>query len=343
MKILIITDAWHPQVNGVVRTYEYVIPELEAMGYTVQVIGPGDFKHTTPMPGYKEIDLVLFPYKSLKEKMDKAQADIIHIATEGPLGWAARKYCIKNNKKFTTCYHSQFPDYIARRAAKFLPFLYTPVRNIGKKFIKAFHIPADALLVTTKSMADELKRWNIKTPIFPFTKGVDLSLFSPGDKPPSEKIKQPVALYVGRLAIEKNIEDFLDMDWNGSKIVVGHGPDAEMLHKNYPDAIFTGKKTGQELVDYYRTADVFVFPSTTDTFGMVLIEALACGIPVAAYDVIGPRDVITDPALGFLNNDLSTAAYEALKHGTAQERFNHVKQTYCWKRAAEHLLEASEK
>ena len=342
MKILIISDAWHPQLNGVVRTYEYLIPELEKKGHEVTVIGPRNFKHHFPMPGYKEIDLVPFSHKSMAKKIKNAQADTIHIATEGPLGWIARRYCMKNNIKFTTCYHTQFPDYIARRFSKFLPFLYTPVRNIGKKFIKKFHTPSSALLVSTQSMRDELTRWGVKTPIFPFTKGVDLSVFCPGKKPFFQNLKQPVALYVGRLAIEKNIKNFLKMDWSGSKIVVGHGPDANLLLKKYPNVLFTGKKTGKNLVEYYRAADVFVFPSTTDTFGMVLIEALACGIPVAAYNVTGPRDIITDPKLGCLDDNLATAAQKTMTEGTAQDRFNHVKENYSWALAADDFLKASE-
>ena len=294
------------------------------------------------MPGYKEIELVAFPYGRLKKKIEEYAPDAIHIATEGPLGWAARKYCLKNNIKFTTSYHTQFPDYVARRVCLFLPFLYKFVHKLGVMNMKLFHKPATALLITTDSMAEELKSWGMEPPIHKFTRGIDTSLFYPGEKNLFQDLPKPVALYVGRLAIEKSVEEFLEMPWEGSKVVVGHGPDAEMLKKKYPDAVFTGKKVGKELADHYRSADVFVFPSRTDTFGIVLIEALACGLPVAAHDVIGPRDVIVDDTLGCLDENLSRAAQKALTIGDAETRSRHVTDNYTWDKAAQQFLDASQ-
>jgi len=342
MKILIVTDAWTPQLNGVVRTYEHLNKKLLEAGHDVHIISPQNFSNTVPMPGYKEINLVLFPYRKIKTLInDLGELDTIHIATEGPLGWAARKYCLKHRKKFTTSYHTQFPDYLARRVSKYLPILHKPFHTIGIKLVRRFHKPSNALLVTTQSMANQLIEWNFKPQIYPFTKGIDREIFKLGKKNLFDDLPRPIALYVGRLAIEKNIEDFLTMEWEGSKVIVGHGPDAEMLQKKYPDAYFVGTKTDQDLADHYRSADVFVFPSRTDTFGIVLIEALSCGLPLAAYNAIGPRDIITTDELGSLNNDLSTAAHTALKNGSPKERHQHVKEKYTWEIAMENFLNAS--
>ncbi len=342
MKILIVTDAWAPQLNGVVRTYENLKEKLIEAEHEVYVISPQDFPNCKSMPGYKEIDLALFPYKKMKTLINNlGELNTIHIATEGPLGWAARKYCIKHNKKFTTSYHTQFPDYFARRVCKYFPFLYKSAHSIGIKYVREFHKPSNALLVTTQSMADQLISWEFKPQIYPFTKGIDKEIFNLGDATLFKDLQKPIALYVGRLAIEKNIEDFLKMTWKGSKILVGHGPDENMLKKKYPDAIFAGKKTSEELANHYRSANVFVFPSRTDTFGIVLIEALACGLPIAAYDVIGPRDVITSDKLGYLYDDLSVAAHEAMYCGSQQERHDHVREKYTWAIAMDNFLNAS--
>ena len=343
MKILIISDAWHPQVNGVVRTYEYLNKTLEAQGHEVCVFGPAEFKYRFAMPGYKEIELVPMPYARLKRKIENFAPDMIHIATEGPLGWGARKFCLRTGRKFTTSYHTQFPDYVARRLCYFIPCLYPVIHRLGVKMIRKFHAPSTAMLVTTKSMSDQLQQWGIKTPIFPFTRGIDTALFHPGKKKLFDDLTKPVALYVGRLAIEKNIEEFLSMPWQGSKVIVGHGPDKEMLQKKYPSAYFVGKKFGEELADHYRSADVFVFPSTTDTFGIVLIEALACGLPIAAHDAIGPRDVVVNDKLGALDNNLEKAAEQAMKKGCAQERHDYIKENYTWEKAAEQFLTAKYK
>lgn len=340
MKLLIISDAWHPQVNGVVRTYEYLCAELKEKGYIVEVISPANFAVSMPMPFYPEIKLAIRPYKRMKRMITDFKPDRIHIATEGPLGWAARKYCLKNKIAFTTCYHTQFPDYVAKRFAWLIPALYNRIHRLAITAVRNFHAPSGGIMVATKSLEKQLLDWNFKTPIKPLTRGVDPSIFYPGEKTILKDLKKPIALYVGRLAIEKNLEAFLDMDWNGTKILVGNGPIRSELEKKYPNAIFAGKKTGRELADYYRSSDVFVFPSKTDTFGIVLIEALACGLPIAAYNVIGPKDIITEKHLGILNNDLATASKLAIKSANKRKSAQHVKENYRWKIAAQQFIDA---
>jgi glycosyltransferase involved in cell wall biosynthesis len=340
MKILIITDAWHPQVNGVVRTYEHMNEALIKRGHEVQVISPNDFKWRMPMPGYSEIDLTLLPYPRLKKLIEAANADHIHIATEGPLGIAARKYCVKTDTEFSTAYHTQFPDYIAKRIAKPFPFLYKPVHERIKRMVRWFHAPASVMFVATQSLEDEMRAWGFQTPIARLTRGVKLDQFTPrgeGEEAALFKdLKAPIALYVGRIAIEKNIEAFLQMEWDGTKVLVGDGPSRTYLSKKYPGAQFVGKKEAQDLAAHYRDADLFVFPSRTDTFGMVLIEAMASGLPIAAYNVTGPKDIVVEEYLGALDeDDLSKAAKTAINKGTTQERASHARTHYTWDKVAE--------
>lgn len=337
---MIITDAWYPQLNGVVRTYEYLKAELEAKGHDVMVIGPRDFRYRLPLLGYREIDLALLTSRTIKKKINNFNPDIIHIATEGPLGCAARKLCGRLNLSFTTCYHTQFPDYIAKRVKKFLPFLENWTHDKAIEFIVRFHNASSGVFVTTQSMAEQLKKWGITAPIKPLTRGVDTDIFYPSPSDILDDLPRPIALYVGRLAVEKNIQEFLKMDWQGSKIVIGHGPEGKALKRKYKNVHFLGKKSGKELGDYYRTADVFAFPSLTDTFGMVIIEALACGTPVAAYNTIGPKDIITADHLGRLNEDLSKAANDCLNCGDEKERHNYVIENYSWGLAAQQFLDA---
>ena len=340
MKILIITDAWQPQTNGVVRTYENLIPPLTAQGHEVRVMGPPDFPIRFPMPFYKEIDLVLPPYGRLKRLICDYKADHLHIATEGPLGRAARRYCLKHGLPFTTCYHTQFPDYVARRVRKIFPKWERRARNYAWKQVREFHAPSHAMMVATPSLEAQLKDRTFKNPMVRFTRGVDVSLFHTGEKNLFRDLPQPVALYVGRIAVEKSIEDFLEMEWHGSKVIVGDGPSRAELEAAHPDAHFVGKKMGKELADQYRSADVFVFPSRTDTFGMVLIEALACGLPIAAYPVTGPIDIITEPLLGVLDDDLSRAAHLAVSLISPDLRKEHVKEHYSWETAAQQFMNA---
>lgn len=334
MKLLIITDAWFPQVNGVVRTYEYLSQEMRKRGHEVKIIGPSDFPRRTPMPGYAEIELTIKPYKRLVQMIETYAPDRIHISTEGPLGWAARRYCLKHNRGFSTSFHTQFPDYVAKRVAKVMPFLYRPIHFLARAFVRHFHAPSHAMMVATNSLEDTLHQWGFKNPMHRLTRGANLDLFYPGEKTAMQDLKKPIALYVGRVAIEKSIEDFLAMDWPGSKVVVGDGPSRAELKGQYPDTHFLGVKTGEELADHYRSADVFVFPSRTDTFGMVLVEALACGVPVAAYNVTGPKDIVTEPFLGILTEDnLADAAQKALSCGAPAKRAEFVKSYYTWENA----------
>ena len=338
MKVLIISDAWHPQVNGVVRTYEHLRKELIAMNHQVEVIGPADFAASVPMPFYPEIKLVIRPYRRLKRMIRDFQPEKIHIATEGPLGWAARKYCKKNKLSFTTSYHTQFPDYVAKRFAWLIPPLYNAVHTLAIRIVKRFHASSSALFIATQSLEDQLTSWGFTVPMHRLSRGVDFSIFHPGDKTIFKDLKGPVALYVGRIAIEKNLEDFLNMPWDGTKVLVGDGPVRMELEKKYPDAIFVGKKTGKELADHYRSSDVFVFPSKTDTFGIVIIEALSCGLPVAAYNVMGPKDIITDESLGILGDNLAEAAKTAIKAGDPQTRLKHVQRNYSWHNAGQQFM-----
>ena len=355
MRILIISDAWHPQLNGVVRTYEHLCTALEARGHTTHVIGPNDFARQISLLGYDEIKIPLAPYKKLSHMIKDFAPDSIHIATEGTLGWAARKYCLQRGIKFTTCYHTHFPDYVAKRAVKFLPFMYKSIykasHRAARAFVHKFHKPSSCVFVATDSLERTLKRWGFSMPMARLVRGVDIDIFHPAnpnhahnDTPRGiaaktlskalNDIKRPIALYVGRIATEKNLDAFLDMRWAGTKVLIGDGPDLTRLRKaNDPAVIFAGTQTGAALADYYRAADIFVFPSKTDTFGLVLIEALACGIPVAAYPVTGPIDIITNDILGALNTDLAIAAQQALtraKSGAQATRFEHITKNYTW-------------
>lgn len=347
MKILIISDAWLPQINGVVRTYECMIPELESMGHQVRVIGPSDFKLTIPCPSYSEIKLALFAYRPLKRLIQEYAPDTIHVATEGPLGMAAQKYCRRHGMPFSTSYHTQFPDYVRARIEKIFKPLATFSYKLCIKKIVKFHSAAQSVLVTTQSMKDQLIDWGVTAPINLFTRGVDQAIFNTSKTPNLFKdLPKPIALYVGRVAIEKNIDAFLQMPWEGSKVIVGAGPEIERLQKQYPDAVFTGKKTGHDLAAHYQSADAFVFPSKTDTFGMVLIEALSCGLPLAAYPVTGPKDIVTPPLLGALNDNLSIAAQQILEQNIPDgdknkiKREKYVKMRYTWRLAAEQFIAA---
>lgn len=341
MRILVVSDAWKPQVNGVVRTYEDLGRHLEQMGHEFKVIGPADFPFRRPMPGYAEIELVFAPKRRLRKLIAAFNPDTIHIATEGPLGWATRSLCLSNHWPFTTAYHTQFPDYAALRAAKFLPALYRPVKSIGIGMVKKFHNLSAAVMTSTTSIERVLAGWNFKAPLHRLTRGVDTSVFHPGPKTLFTELEKPVALYVGRVAIEKNIEAFLDMPWPGSKIIVGDGPAFRALKEKYGDAHFVGRKTGHELADHYRSADIFAFPSKTDTFGIVLIEAMACGLPIAGYPEPGPLDIVIEQQLGSINEDFGTAAQTALNApGTPETRFQHLMSNYTWDIATKQFLDA---
>jgi glycosyltransferase involved in cell wall biosynthesis len=339
VKILIVSDAWHPQINGVVRTYEYMCEELAAMGHEVKVIGPGDLPFVVPMPGYSEIRLAMFAGAPLRKAIEAFSPDLLHIATEGPLGYTARRYAIKHAMPFTSCYHTHFPDYAAKRLAKFIPFLEGTIRKLGIAYVRHFHKPSACLFVATASLKSTLEQWGFTCPMKFMTRGF-APIFHAGDKTCFHDLPRPIALYVGRVAIEKNLEAFLGMNWSGSKVVIGKGPDLTHLQKEFPEAHFLGAQKGDALANFYRSADLFVFPSKTDTFGMVLVEALACGLPVAAYPVTGPIDIITQDYLGALDEDLEVACQKALQQADkTQARIDHTRLHYNWRQAAEQFLD----
>lgn len=340
MKILVVSDAWRPQVNGVVRTYEHLREELEAMGHVMPVIGPADFHLRVPMPGYPEIQLALAPGPVLRRMIEGHAPDHLHIATEGPLGRAARRYCLRRGVVFSTAYHTHFPKYLARRMERVCPPLAGPAERYAIHRMREFHAPSAAVMVATPGLEHDLRNRGFAGPMRQMTRGVNTGRFYPGQSGVFAGLPRPVALYAGRVAVEKNVEDFLRMDWPGSKVVVGAGPETARLQRAFPEVLFTGVKTGEDLAAHYRGADIFVFPSKTDTFGMVLVEALACGLPIAAYDVRGPGDIVTEPVLGAVDDNLSRAAQAALHApGSAEDRHNHVRTHYTWRLAAEQFLE----
>lgn len=303
MRILIVTDAWFPQVNGVVRTLSVVADQLAAMGDTVEVIGPDRFMNL-PMPGYAEIRLAISPKRRLRKLVADFAPEIIHIATEGPLGWAMRSLCRRNNWPFTTAFHTRFPEYLEARTG--IP------AGLSWRVMRRFHEAGAGTFAATPSLRQELSRRGF-TKIRAWTRGVDLQKFNPEKRDEWAGVPRPIFLYAGRVAIEKNIEAFLTLDLPGSKVVVGDGPALIALRQKFPETQFTGYRENGALARSYAGADVFVFPSRTDTFGLVLLEALAAGTPVAAFPVTGPVDVITDPQVGVLDEDLRTACLKALE------------------------------
>jgi glycosyltransferase involved in cell wall biosynthesis len=301
MRILVITDAWRPQVNGVVRTLESLKTHLEAAGHDVIYISPDQFR-TFPCPTYPEIRLAILPGRKMGRMIESFRPCVVHIATEGTLGLAARSYCVKNDVPFTTAFHTKFPEYLEAR-------FHVPPR-LTYKAMRWFHGKATTVMVATQTIENELRGHGI-TNISRWSRGVDTQLFRPRSKE-FLNFPRPIMLYVGRVAVEKNIEAFLKTKRPGTKVVVGDGPQLAALQRQYPDVVFVGAKQGEELAQYYAAADVFAFASLTDTFGLVLLEALASGVPVAAYPVPGPLDVIGDAPVGCLDADLGKAIDVAL-------------------------------
>ncbi len=305
-RVLIVTDAWYPQTNGVVRCLDSVGMELKKRGAEVVYLTPALY-WTVPMPTYPEIQLALAPIGAVGDFIDRQGADHIHIATEGPLGFQARLHCEGHGLAFTTSYHTRFPEYVTAR----MPLHFEGPAELSYAYLRWFHADAAATLVPTPSVARDLEARGFEHLVV-WSRGVDTAQFSPGPKTLFGDLPGPHLLYVGRVSVEKNVEAFLELDVPGSKIVVGDGPQLEELKRRFPEAHFAGRRTGGDLAAHYRSADVMVFPSKTDTFGNVMIEALACGTPVAAYPVTGPVDVLTDPASGAMNADLGVAVQEAL-------------------------------
>jgi glycosyltransferase involved in cell wall biosynthesis len=303
MRVLISTDAWAPQVNGVVRTLETLGQELQRFGHEVQFVTPDGFR-TVPMPTYPEIRLALFARRAVGRVIEDFRPDAIHIATEGPLGLATRRNCMRRGISFTTSFHTRFPEYIHARFGVPTSWSYAGLRW--------FHGPATAVMVATRTLERDLAARGFKN-LRLWSRGVDTELFKPGLKDWLD-LPRPVFLYVGRVAIEKSVEEFLKLKLPGSKLVVGDGPQLGELRVKYPEVRFTGPKFGQELARHYAASDVFVFPSRTDTFGLVILEALASGLPVAAHPVQGPIDIIGgNDAVGALSEDLGAAALTAMR------------------------------
>jgi glycosyltransferase involved in cell wall biosynthesis len=302
VSVVIVTDAWRPQVNGVVRTLEAMASELTTMGHRVTFVTPDLFRNL-PCPTYPEIRLALTGQRAVARMIEAAVPDAIHIATEGPLGLAARRYCLSRGRPFTTSFHTKFPEYVNARCR-------LPV-GVGYTMVRWFHRPAATTMVATETLRGELAARGFGH-ISLWSRGVDIEAFQPG---PKDFLAgpRPISLYVGRVAVEKSVEDFLKLDIPGTKYIVGDGPQLERLRRTYPDAHFVGAKHGADLARHYAAADVFVFPSRTDTFGNVMLESLACGVPVAAYPVPGPIDVINGYGVGVLDTDLRKATMEALK------------------------------
>jgi glycosyltransferase involved in cell wall biosynthesis len=301
-RLLILTDAWAPQVNGVVRTLETLGKDLAAMGHEVRY-GTPEGRFTLPLPTYGEIRLAIFPRRSLERMIKDFEPDAIHIATEGTIGLSARAICVRQNIPFTTSFHTRFPEYVNAR----FPFVS---KKVVYRFLRWFHGPATAMMVATPSLKQELESHGFKN-VRIWSRGVDVNVFKPSaasDLP----YPRPIWLYVGRVAVEKNIEAFLALDLPGTKVVIGEGPARARLERAHPDTRFLGPKVGEDLVSHYAASDVFVFPSRTDTFGLVMLEALACGVPVAAYPVQGPRDVVGGAQVAALDDDLEAACFRAL-------------------------------
>ncbi|MDT9599307.1 glycosyltransferase family 4 protein [Sphingosinicella rhizophila] len=314
MRIALVTDAWHPQVNGVVRTLGMTVDGLRGLGHHVETVTPDQFA-AVPCPSYPEIRLALGCGRRVGRRLTDHDPDAVHIATEGPLGWAARRWCLKRDMPFTTSFHTRFPDYVAARTRLPADWFWPAVRR--------FHGPARRVFAATETLAAELRQRGLpRTHIW--SRGVDVTAFSPDRPllPAMAGLRRPIQLYVGRVAIEKNIEAFLTSRVEGSKIVVGDGPAREALQRRFPEVHFPGMLHGGDLASAYASADVFVFPSRTDTFGLVMVEALASGLPVAAYPVRGPIDVVgaegrgigrrSSHRIGALDEDLDTAIRAAL-------------------------------
>ena len=300
MRVLVATDAWHPQVNGVVRTLTMTAEAAKAFGVDVGFLTPQSFR-TVAMPSYPDLRLAL-PYGAkIARLIDDARPDSIHIATEGPIGLAVRRYCRKHGVPFTTSFHTRFPEYVSARLPVRESWIWAALR--------AFHRHSQAVMAATPALANELRARGFRNVVL-WPRGVDTNLFHP--RIADLGLPRPVFLCVGRVAVEKNLEAFLELELPGTKVIVGDGPARAALARKYPQAVFLGARQGEELADIYAAADVFVFPSKTDTFGLVLLEALASGLPVAAFPVTGPRDVIGAAPVGALNDDLRLACLSAL-------------------------------
>ncbi len=328
-KILLVTDAWEPQVNGVVRTLANTMRELKAMGCEIEVISPADYKRTIPLITYSEIRLALGARDDVEDRFLAFAPDAVHIATEGTLGWDARAICLKHKFPFTTSYHTQFPEYVHAR------FSWIPLWA-GYRYMHAFHDKSGRMMVATPTMIEALKLQGFRN-VALWSRGVDVEMFHPSkrgiDGGLYKDLPKPVFVYVGRVAVEKNIEAFLKLNLPGSKVIVGDGPAREELQQKYKDARFVGSKFGEELARHFADADVFVFPSFTDTFGLVILEAAATGTPVAGYIAPGPKDILPGTGAGIVDRDLRKACMDALE--LKREDARALAEKYSWRACAE--------
>ena len=334
MRILLATDAWEPQVNGVVRTLARTVAELRDMGCQVEIVEPAQFK-TVPLPTYSEIKLAVGCYAAIQERLKLLEPEAIHIATEGPIGLTTRRICQEWKLPFTTSYHTRFPEYVSAR-------LPVPLAA-GYAYMRWFHKPSGRLMVATPTMRRELEEHGFRN-ISQWTRGVDTEMFNPAKRdaaPVFEGLARPIWLYVGRVAVEKNIEAFLNLDLPGTKVVVGDGPQREDLIARHPEAVFPSWQFGDALARCYAQADVFIFPSLTDTFGLTILEAMAAGTPVAAFDAPGPADLIPGSGAGVLAKTedeagLKAACEEALDLDRAAVR--RYAEGFSWRASAEEFL-----
>ena len=328
MKVVLVTDAWFPQVNGVVRTLSTVVDHMRAGGHEVLTVTPDLFR-TVPCPTYPEIRLALRPKPHLRALINEFEPDAIHIATEGPLGQAAQSFCRAQNWPLTTSFHTKFPEYIHARTRVPVAWSYAWMRR--------FHGRAERVMVATRTIDRELRGWGFDNTV-EWTRGVDTELFRPrphDEWPDSfDSLPRPIQLYTGRVAVEKNISAFLELETPGTKMVVGDGPQRRELEARFPDVIFAGEQHGETLARHFAASDVFVFPSRTDTFGLVLLEALASGIPVAAYPVPGPLDVVGHDGPGCLSEDLGYAVEMALEKANPEKCREHAL-GFSWAHCAE--------
>jgi glycosyltransferase involved in cell wall biosynthesis len=340
MRILIISDAWHPQINGVVRSLEATTRHLRQMGHEVEVIGPKNSWRTIAAPSYPSIKLEFFARPRLRHILTSFKPDFIHIATEGPLGWASRNLCLQLQKPFTTSYHTRFPEYLAAR----IPAVFQkPVFHLAYAAIRRFHAPSSAVMVATNSIQTELRQHKLHR-LVRWSRGVDTNLYRLHGKnlPAYAKLPRPLLLYVGRVAVEKNLEAFLKAKTPGTKIVIGDGPDTKALKNKYPSAHFLGTIENENLARHYAAADIFVFPSTTDTFGLVLLEAAASGLRIASYPAPGPADIFENPvtrSFAVLDIDLEKAINTALILPDDPQSPRHFAETFSWETCTRQFFE----
>lgn len=325
MKIALVTDAWRPQTNGVVTTLTRTLEWLTRFGHDTLAVTPEGFR-TIPCPTYPEIRLSLLPGRRVARLLGEFAPDTVHVATEGPLGQAARRWCLRAGMPFTTSYHTRFPQYLRARFPIPESWSYAVLRR--------FHGAAARVMVATQQVRPELTAHGFSN-LAAWTRGVDTDLFRPRE-PDFLSGRRPILMYAGRVAVEKNLEEYLRLDTPGTKFVVGGGPALQKLKARHPQVVFTGYRYGEELARYLAAADVFVFPSRTDTFGLVLIEAMACGVPIAAYPVAGPIDVVNHGSSGWLDEDLATAVRGALT--LDREACRRHALTFTWERATQQFL-----